>query len=293
MDLRNLELFLHLAETLHFARTADAMAVSPSTLSRAIQRLEQEVGCPLLERDNRTAALTPAGIRVRDFAAHLLDEWQQLRLELKHADEPLQGRLKVYCSVTASYFLLPDILGNVQSRYPQLEIKLETGDAALAMEKVLTEEADMAIAARPDALPGKLHFISLRKVPLVFIAPRNPAAGARWLQEELDWSQIPVILSGHGVARKRADQWFRNRGISPNIYAEVAGNEAIVSMVALGFGVGQVPEAVLDHSPMRDKVRILEVHPAMKPFDVGLCLQKRRLDEPLIRAFLELAQQHS
>ena len=293
MDLRNLELFLHLAETLHFARTADAMAVSPSTLSRAIQRLEQEVGCPLLERDNRTAALTPAGIRVRDFAAHLLDEWQQLRVELKHADEPLQGRLKVYCSVTASYFLLPDILGNVQSRYPQLEIKLETGDAALAMEKVLTEEADMAIAARPDALPGKLHFISLRKVPLVFIAPRSPAAGARWLQEELDWSQIPVILSGHGVARKRADQWFRNRGISPNIYAEVAGNEAIVSMVALGFGVGQVLEAVLDHSSMRDKVRILEVHPAMKPFDVGLCLQKRRLDEPLIRAFLELAQQHS
>ena len=101
-----------------------------------------------------------------------------------------------------------------------------------------------------------------------------------------------MILSSHGVARKRADQWFRNRGISPNIYAEVAGNEAIVSMVALGFGVGQVPEAVLDHSPMRDKVRILEVRPAMKPFDVGLCLQKRRLDEPLIHAFLELAQQH-
>lgn len=292
MDLRNLELFLHLAESLHFARTADAMAVSPSTLSRAIQRLEQEVGCPLLERDNRTAALTPAGMRLKEFAQHLLEEWQKLRMELKHADEPLQGRLKVYCSVTASYFLLPDILGNVQSRYPQLEIKLETGDPAQALEKVLSDEADMAIAARPDALPAKLHFTSLRKVPLVFIAPRNPAPASRWWQEELDWSQVPMILSSHGVARKRADQWFRNRGISPNIYAEVAGNEAIVSMVALGFGVGQVPEAVLDHSPMRDKVRILEVRPAMKPFDVGLCLQKRRLDEPLIHAFLELAQQH-
>ena len=61
MDLRNLELFLHLADSLHFGKSADAMAVSPSTLSRAIQRLEQETGCVLFERDNRSVRLTPAG----------------------------------------------------------------------------------------------------------------------------------------------------------------------------------------------------------------------------------------
>ena len=65
MDLRNLELFLHLADSLHFGKSADAMAVSPSTLSRAIQRLEQEVGCPLFERDNRSVTLTAAGDRLR------------------------------------------------------------------------------------------------------------------------------------------------------------------------------------------------------------------------------------
>ena len=173
MELRNLELFLHLADSLHFARTADAMAVSPSTLSRAIQRLEQEVGCPLFERDNRTVQLTPAGDRLREFGRHLLDDWQTLRHELRHVGEPLQGRLRVYCSVTASYFLLPDILGRFRARYPQLEIKLETGDPALAVDKVLSDEAELAIAARPDALPGKLHFISLQRVPLVFIAPKS------------------------------------------------------------------------------------------------------------------------
>ena len=48
MDLRNLELFLHLADSLHFGKSADAMAVSPSTLSRAIQRLEQETDLQML-----------------------------------------------------------------------------------------------------------------------------------------------------------------------------------------------------------------------------------------------------
>lgn len=292
MDLRNLELFMHLAHSLHFARTADAMAVSPSTLSRAIQRLEQETGCTLLERDNRSVSLTPAGRRLLSFAEQLSHDWEQLRQDLRHGDEPLQGQLRVFCSVTASYFLLPDILSRFRSRYPQLELRLETGDPALAMEKVLNEETDLAIAARPDALPSKLHFTSLAKIPLVFIAPRGPSPVSRFLPEgEPDWERLPLILSSQGLGRKRSEQWFRNKGISPNLYAEVAGNEAIVSMVALGCGVGLVPEAVLDHSLLGDKVRVLPVSPALKPFDVGLCVQKRRLDEALIRAFWETAHQ--
>ncbi|MCG4788727.1 LysR substrate-binding domain-containing protein, partial [Roseburia faecis] len=70
---------------------------------------------------------------------------------------------------------------------------------------------------------------------------------------------------------------FRNKGIAPNIYAEVAGNEGIVAMVALGFGVGLVPAAVIDHSPMGEKVRIVEPRPALKPFDVGIAVLKKRL----------------
>ena len=103
MELRNLELFVHLAHSLHFARTADAMAVSPSTLSRAIQRLEQETGCTLFERDNRSVSLTPAGQRLREFAEQLMADWAKLLQDLRHSHEPLQGRLKVFCSRITSY----------------------------------------------------------------------------------------------------------------------------------------------------------------------------------------------
>ena len=291
MDLRNLELFLHLAYALHFGKRADAMAVSPSTLSRAIQRLEQETGCVLFERDNRSVRLTPAGDKLREFGGALLQEWRQLKQELKRSDEPLQGRLRVFCSVTASYFLLPEVLERFRRRYPQLEIKLETGDPALAVDKILADEADLAIAARPDALSSKLEFASLQQVPLVFIAPRNAPQQGQWFpQGEPDWEHLPLILSEQGLARKRCDQWFRNKGIAPNIYAEVAGNEGIVAMVALGFGVGVVPAAVIDHSPMGDKVRVVEPKPALKAFDVGIAVLKKRLEEPLIRAFWDTAR---
>lgn len=61
MDIRAIKLYLDLCDTLHFSRTATRMHVSPSTLSRTLQRLEDEVGCKLLERDNRSVTLTHAG----------------------------------------------------------------------------------------------------------------------------------------------------------------------------------------------------------------------------------------
>ena len=54
MDYDDLRLFLHLSRTLHFGRTSRECHISPSALSRTVQRLERELGWPLLERDHRT-----------------------------------------------------------------------------------------------------------------------------------------------------------------------------------------------------------------------------------------------
>jgi LysR family positive regulator for ilvC len=56
--------------------------------------------------------------------------------------------------------------------------------------------------------------------------------------KQADWKDTPMILSEEGLARERVDRWFRQLGAKPHIYAQVSGNEAIVSMVSLGFGVG-------------------------------------------------------
>ena len=86
----------------------------------------------------------------------------------------------------------------------------------------------------------------------------------------------------------RVDEWFRERDIEPNIYAQVAGNEAIVSMVSLGFGIGVVPKIVLENSPLKERVQIYQVRPELEPYDIGLFTLQKHLKNPLIEAFWNL-----
>ena len=150
-------------------------------------------------------------------------------------------------------------------------------------------EADLVIAARPEQLATGLTFKSLITSPLLFIAPKHASALPGLKHGQPDWNHVPMILSATGLARTRIDQWFVSRDVMPNVYAQVSGNEAIVSMVALGVGIGVVPELVLRSSPVAGRVRILPVEPELEPFLIGLCVQTQQLDNPLIRAFWKTA----
>ena len=287
MDTRPYQQFLSLAETLHFGRSSEACHVSPSTLSRTIRQLETQLGVTLFERDNRSVRLTHEGRLFQRYARDALEQWDVLRHSLMAESRQLAGEISIYCSVTASYSFLYELLSEFRLRHPRIELKLHTGDPASAVSRVLSGEEDMSITARPETLPAHLAFKPIANSPLLFIAPRDMP---QWLAtltattEAESWGSIPMILSESGLARDRTDAWFRQLGIKPHIYAQVAGNEAIVSMVGLGFGVGVVPQIVVDNSPLAERIQVLDVEPGLTPYEVGLCVTEKKLRNPLVKA---------
>ena len=186
--------------------------------------------------------------------------------------------------MTASYSFLYNILHDFRQQYPLVEIKLHTGDPDRAITHILSGKEDIAISARPEKLPANLAFGKIAVSPLVFIAPES---GFTIPESDQDWRHTPMILSEQGVARQRVNKWFTEKHIQPQIYAQVAGNEAIVSMVSLGFGIGVVPKIVLDNSPLAERVQILDMPNQLQPYDVGLCVQEKKLKNPVLQAFWE------
>ena len=289
MEIYTLKLFLNLAETLHFGRTSKACHLSPSALSRQIQRLEMEVGRELFERDNRQVRMTAHGDLFVPMARELVDKWESSLDKMGGEGIRLSGELRIYGSVTACYSILPDLIEKFRQTYPKVHIKLETGSHADALDKVASGTLDVAVAAKPEQLASGLCFRQITETPLLFIAPGSSWPGADFLSgDRILWDKLPFILPEKDLARDRVEAWFKEQGVHPEIYAQVSGNEALLAMVGLGCGVGVIPKLVLDKLPVPMLVRTLKVSPPLDPYVVGIVTHRRKISSPVVSAFWEL-----
>ena len=297
MDIRSLRAFEALSATLHFGRAAAQCNVSPPTLSRTILKLEHELGCRLFDRSSRSVRLTAQGQIFRSQSEELLERLGALRKSLKGDSTSFDGSISLYCSVTASYSILAELLPAYRRDFPRVEVKVHTGDESVAVRRIQNSQEDLAIVACPDRLPKGLRFLELISTPLVFIAPASLAppsvrSGGAGKALARAWAEQPFVLPEAGLARERIDKWFADLGVSPTVYAQVSGNEAIAGMVALGMGCAVVPLLVLRESPFRDSIKRVDLEPGMSAFRIGLCSRSRSLDDPLVRSIWTHAGMH-
>lgn len=288
MDFDDLRLFLHLSRTLHFGRTSQECHISASALSRSIQRLEQSVGQQLFDRDNRSVELTRAGARFVRFAADTLAEWERVSGELLAPAERLRGQIAIFATVTACQSFLPELLSRFRQAYPDIHLRLETGYAADALAMLENNSVDVTVAALPPKVPKALVTRVVTYTPLIFIGPTRPCDVSRRIDDDpIDWAHLPLVLPAFGLARQAADRWLKARTITPTVYSEVTGNEAILSLVSTGCGVGVVPSLVMEQSPLRGNVRAIDAEAPLGEFRIGVCVRRKSLNNPLVAAFWE------
>ena len=286
MDDESLRIFSSLARTLHFGRASKEVHKSASAVSRAIQRLEEQLGQPLFERDNRRVKLTPQGEAFQRYASETLVRWDELRSTLARGSDTLSGSISVFASVTACQSFLPSLLTRFREAYPAVQLRLETGYAVDALERLDSGAVDVTVAALPTKVPRHLVSRVVAVTPLIFVAPSMPCEVSRRVDKRsIDWAEVPLILPAQGLAREAVDRWFRARKVKPQVYSEVMGNEALLALVSTGCGVGVVPKLVMDRSPLSADVRKLEVEPRVGEFRVGVCTEQRALSNPVISAF--------
>lgn len=283
---QELKLFLHLADTLNFGRTSSESHVSPATLTRAIQRLERQAGERLLDRGPRGVALTEPGRRFREYANHTLELWSAYRNANQDSGSgtgELTGRVGIFATVTACQSLLPDLLAPFRARHPRVRFDIQTGDAPAAIARLDEGGVDLAVAALPSRLPEQLLSREITRTPVVFVAARAHKELAR-VGRRGAWADVPYVLPRRGLAREYADRWFRRRRITPRVDSETDGHEALLTLVALGCGIGVVPKLVYEGSIVRDRLVVLPAEPALTEFRIGLCVRRPDLRRPLVSA---------
>jgi LysR family positive regulator for ilvC len=282
--------FLHVSESLRFSKSAKALNMSASALTRCIQRIESDLGQSVFDRTRREVSLTRTGELLRDYArAHMAAHAHLLEEIAADARTPT-GTLRIACTVTACHSVLPKLLARFRERYPAIHLQLSTSDAARCLQLLEDDEVDVAVVPEPDAAPAELRFVRLAYTELSLVAPSTDKELARRAAKGgKHWTGLPVILPRRGLERERIDAWFAARAAQPEIYAEVEGNEAILAMVALGCGVGIIPELVRKDSSLRRRIEVVPVAQPPRGYRVSLCAKERTLTRRNALALWELA----
>lgn len=291
IDLKDAATFLRLCETSNLTRTATLCNVSPSTLSRTLNKLEKELKTKLCIRDKKGVVITEQGRKFEQFAKNTLTEYSNLQGAFDQGIGKLHGSIRIFCSVTACYMFIPRILNELHLQEPNLEIHLETGDPADALEKLHDPKIDMVISALPSEIPDDIDFVDLVSFPLIVIAPKKPLfeGGNGSDIESYDLHKVPFIMPEKGQLRYEVEKWFSTQEIEPQVYSEIAGHEAIVSLTGLGFGISIVPRLVYELSPFKNDVYVLRTLP-WSNFRVALCSLKTKHSEKRVKAVMNLTR---
>ena len=269
MDFYELNAFVELSKILHFGKAAEHLNMSPSALSRIINRLEEETHSTLLDRNNRQVQLTSEGKTFKKFAQEVLEKENELKDEIGGQNQDIKGTLHVYASVTACYTILPDFIKRLTERYPYIQLSVETGDPAGAVAAVKENRAMLAVAAIPENGLAQMETVSVIKTPLVYAAAKNgPYTNLQGSPQDI-LSTVPLVLPKTGLARRRFEKWTKSRNVKANIAAETEGNEAILALADLGLGIGLVPQIVLENGPYKGEFIIHTAGNTLGYYDVG------------------------
>ncbi|OPG08667.1 LysR family transcriptional regulator [Microbispora sp. GKU 823] len=165
MELRDIEIFLTLADELHFGRTAARLCLSPARVTQAIQKQERQIGAPLFERNNRAVRLTPVGRQLRDdlqpLYAGLQDSVQRARM----AGQGITGTLRVGMMPLNAYDLR-HYWEVFRHRHPQWMLRIQSTQFSDAFAALRRGDVDVLVSWLPLDEPD------LTVGPILFAEPR-------------------------------------------------------------------------------------------------------------------------
>jgi LysR family transcriptional regulator, low CO2-responsive transcriptional regulator len=283
---RQLRLFLALAEHKSITAAARACHVTQPTVSMQLKELADAVGLPLYEQIGKRLFLTEAGEALVDTAQRMEDEWAAFEQRVDALKGLTRGRLRLAVVSTAKYFV-PSLLGSFCDAHPEIDIALELLNRDAVVERLRHNRDDLYIMSIPP------HDIELEKHaflpnPLVVIASASHRwAGRRRLAlADLQEERFIVRERGSGT-RLACDAHFAAQGFAPRVRLELGSNEAIKEAVAAGMGLAVVSRHALA-TPVPDQ-RLIELPVAGFPVQSSwwtLYPRGKRLS-PLAAVFLE------
>ncbi|MEO5324572.1 LysR substrate-binding domain-containing protein [Mesorhizobium sp. CC13] len=289
MTLDQLRIFLAVAEREHVTRAAEALNLTQSTVSGAINALETRHDVKLFHRVGRRIELTEAGKALAEEAKVILARVRAAETAMADLSGIRRGTLTVFASQTIASYWLPRLLVRFYARYPQIDLRLEVGNTAQCTRAVMAGAADLGfIEGTIDEPSVSVELIATDR--LVIVVGREHPWTKRPPVLPQDLSQTEWVLREPGSGtRSSFEGALRGCGPSPDdlrIAIELPSNEAICAAVEAGQFATAVSETVAQAGVSAGRLVIMPLELPSRAF--SLIRHRERHRTRASEAFREL-----
>jgi DNA-binding transcriptional LysR family regulator len=258
-DVRRLRLLRELSVRGTIAAVAEALHLSPSSVSQQLTQLEREVGLPLLRKSGRGVQLTQQAEILVEHTEAILQ-----RLELAESDvltsmsEPA-GTVRLAIFQSAALALIPRTLAQLRERHRDLRVTVTQREPETALLETFARDFDLVVA---EQYPGhaapwhrELDRDALVQDPVQLAVPLEwPGIGSL-----ADAADVPWVAEPRGAAsRHYAEQACRQAGFDPDVRYETADLQVHVALIASGNAVALMPGLMWQGQP-HPSVRLIEL----------------------------------
>lgn len=296
MEQREIEIFLAVAEELHFGKAAERLHVSTARVSQTIRKIEAAVGSQLFERTSRRVALTPIGQRLYD---DLQPAYQRIQDGISRAVAAARGigdTLRVgFVGASAGQFVL-EVAATFEADHPDVEVQIRENQFGDGLDLLRSGEIDMVLAVLP--LKGARQAglssgdVLFAEEQLLAVSARHPYAGRASVSRE-DVARAKVLRSPPAIPdywdeilapTRRADGTEYERG---PVFATI---QEMLALVGAGKGTYPVPIEASQFY-IRPDVAYVPIHDA-PPFEWRF-IWPTAAETRRVRAFDRAAAQHA
>lgn len=289
MNLRTLRTFVEVVRQGGFSQAADVVALTQSTVSKAVKTLEEELGMPLLDRLGHRNELTAAGEIAYRRALVLLAEHHDLVAEINDLRGLKRGVLRIGLPPVGCGALFATMFATYRSRYPDIDIELTEYGSKRLRECLEAGEVDLAALLLP--VDAGFEYQSVRNEPLMAVLPRSHALAQRQRIDFADLADSPFILFEAGFAlNAKILAACERKGVIPRVAARSGQIDFIVDLVAAGLGVAFLPR-MLAHKHQHAGIALIPLDEPHTDWHIALAWRASAHLPPAVRAWLDLAKE--
>ncbi len=294
MNLETLHTLASIVDHGSLSAAARAKRISQPAVTKQLQRMEAEIGLPLLVRGSRRRLeLTPAGERVLAFARETLTRFETLERELALLKETGPGTLSLAASTTPGEHVLPGLLGDFCQAHPNVEVRVTISDTADVTTKLLEDSADVGLIGSVPTRPGlRLEQLAGDEIVLA-VPPEHPFAGRVTVAAEELGGQ-PLILREEGSGTRRSvERALAAAGLDLPADAPaftLGSTQAVLQAVAQGLGLGFVSARAASRTAADGHLACVRLAGVDLTRCLYLAVLPERVGDPLIAQFMDFVQ---